>query len=110
MFDLSFLNPFSLIPDTIDKGMRDLIVILVSTQLVCFFILMAYLMYEYVLFKTGKLKVEDSSQDNDEVEEEDEKSALISKSPKESLSSEDENDKTDKFDKTDKTAEQKKKD
>lgn len=44
-------NPINMIPDTIDKNLRDLIISLIVIQLTAFFILMFYLIWEYIKYK-----------------------------------------------------------
>lgn len=44
-------NPLDLIPKTIDKNLRDIIVYLILIQFFAFLILFLYLLYEFIHFK-----------------------------------------------------------
>ncbi len=44
-------NPINMIPDTIDKNLRDLIISLIVIQFIAFLILMFYLIWEYIKYK-----------------------------------------------------------
>jgi hypothetical protein len=79
-------NPFDLIPHTIDKTLRDLIITLVVIQFSAFLILLGYIIYEYVKFKVSDKSIvqneedkkEEINFDNDEkVEENKENAGLL---------------------------------
>ena len=44
-------NPFDLIPHTIDKNLRDIIIYLIIIQFTAFCIFMTYLIYEFISYK-----------------------------------------------------------
>jgi hypothetical protein len=59
-------NPFDLIPHTIDKNLRDIIITLIIIQFSAFLILISYLTYEYICYKldSGRSNKLEKEEDN----------------------------------------------
>lgn len=69
-------NIFELIPKTIDKNLRDLIIILITVQLILLVIYITYMTYEFIRIKMNKnnensndIQKGEGSQKNSEMNE-----------------------------------------
>jgi hypothetical protein len=59
-------NPFDLIPKTIDKNLRDFIIVLIVIQFTAFLLRIGYLIYDYIKYRREKNNTtsEDSQTEN----------------------------------------------
>ena len=61
-------NPIAMIPDTIDKNIRDLIVSLIAIQFIAFLILMFHLTWEFIKYKQECKRIDKLSAEQREEE------------------------------------------